>query len=128
MPKSFHFCNRNANHDFVSLNAPCITKSLCAAIHAKNSRLLLTAKAKISRTDSVSSQPMHASVMLTPYFKPALPSLGTFWLPDAMLDHILPCLYAIGDVPSLILLSIITPIMEFSPLAIWLATSAATLG
>jgi len=45
------------------------------------SRRCATDFASISRTDSVSSQPMHASVILTPYFRPDLPSLGTFWFP-----------------------------------------------
>lgn len=40
-----------------------------------------TASASSASTFSVSSQPMHASVMLTPYFKPSLPSFGTFWAP-----------------------------------------------
>jgi hypothetical protein len=42
---------------------------------------LLTALASDSSTVSVSSQPIHASVMDTPYFRPALPSAGTFWFP-----------------------------------------------
>jgi hypothetical protein len=48
----------------------------------KTSRLSATAFASTSRTDSVSSQPIHASVILTPYFRPDLPSFGTFWLPE----------------------------------------------
>ena len=44
-------------------------------------RRLRTAAASSSRTVTVSCQPMHASVMLTPYFRPVLPSGGTFWLP-----------------------------------------------
>lgn len=43
--------------------------------------LFCTAVASSSRTFSVSSQLMHASVILTPYWRPSLPSLGTFWLP-----------------------------------------------
>lgn len=45
------------------------------------SRRCFTALASSSRTETVSSQWMHASVMLTPYFKALGPSLGTFWLP-----------------------------------------------
>jgi hypothetical protein len=56
-----------------------------------------TASARLSKTSTVLSQLMHASVMLTPFFKPAGPSAGTFWLPSLIFD------------------SIMTPIMEFSP-------------
>jgi hypothetical protein len=45
------------------------------------SRRRLTESARSCKTDTVSCQPMQASVMLTPYFRPALPSFGTFWLP-----------------------------------------------
>jgi hypothetical protein len=37
--------------------------------------------ASTSSTSSVSFHPIQASVIDTPYFKPALPSGGTFWLP-----------------------------------------------
>jgi hypothetical protein len=40
---------------------------------------------------------MHASVILTPFFKPDGPSGGTFWLPSLIFD------------------SIMTPMMEDSP-------------
>jgi hypothetical protein len=53
----------------------------CPLCLFKISRLWATDFASNSRTDSVSSQPIHASVILTPYFRPDLPSLGTFWLP-----------------------------------------------
>lgn len=64
----------------------------CTWFHAcsfrlKTSRLFCTAFASVSRTASVSSQPMQASVMLTPYLSPALPSLGTFWFPASSLSN-----------------------------------------
>lgn len=72
----------------------------------------------------MSSQPMQASVMLTPYFRPALPSAGTFCAPakgvsemssarveekltlaDMALDHdshdrLLAVFYLLGEVCS----------------------------
>ena len=51
------------------------------ALAPTTSLLFLTAAASLARTASVSSQLIQASVMLTPYLRPALPSLGTFWLP-----------------------------------------------
>ena len=47
----------------------------------RSSLLFFTEFARSSSTVSVSSQPMQASVMETPYFRPALPSGGIFWLP-----------------------------------------------
>ena len=42
------------------------------------SRLVFTAPASTARTSSVSSQPIQASVIETPYLSPFLPSGGTF--------------------------------------------------
>ncbi len=46
-----------------------------------------TALARRSSTWTVSSQPMQASVMLTPYLRASLPSLGTFCAPARMLER-----------------------------------------
>lgn len=67
-------------------------------------------EASSSSTSTVDSQFMQASVMLTPFFKPLGPSAGTFWFPSLMLD------------------SIMTPTIPFSPALIWSATVCATLG
>lgn len=56
-----------------------------------------TAAARSSRTVTVLSQSMHASVMLTPFLSADGPSAGTFWVPSLMFD------------------SIMTPMMAFSP-------------
>lgn len=72
--------------------------------------LSATAEAKSSRTVTVVSQSMQASVMETPFFRPLGPSAGTFWLPSLMLD------------------SIMTPTMPVSPPRIWVAMSLATRG
>lgn len=72
--------------------------------------LFWTASASSARTLSVSSQPIHASVMETAYLRPDFPSLGIFWLPSLMCD------------------SIMTLMMASSPAAIWVASSWATLG
>src|SRR5271170_6978241 len=61
---------------------PFVNASFSLAFSASTSLLLLTASASISSTDSVSSHPIHASVMETPYLRQALPSAGTFWLPS----------------------------------------------
>jgi hypothetical protein len=73
-------------------------------------RRSLTDSAKPSRTSTVDSQLMHASVMLTPFFSPDGPSAGTFWLPSLIFD------------------SIMTPIIEDSPARSWSPTTFATLG
>jgi len=74
------------------------------------SRLALTAKARSLSTVTVSSQLMQASVIDTPFLSPATPSAGTSWR------------------PSLILLSIMTPMMPSSPARSCSAIEAATSG
>jgi hypothetical protein len=60
---------------------------------------------------TVISQDVQASVMLTPYFSSlSLPGGGSFWA------------------PSLMLLSIMTPMMSSLPLDTWLATLSHTMG
>lgn len=59
------------------------------AVFPRPSRRFRTACARVSRTFSVSSQPMHASVMLTPYLRPAFPSFGTFCAPS-LSQHLRP--------------------------------------
>jgi len=83
---------------------------VCPFCFEENSLLARTDAARSSRTSIVDSQLMHASVILTPFFKPARPSAGTFWLPSLMLD------------------SIITPMMDFSPARSCSPTTVATLG
>jgi len=73
-------------------------------------RLSLTASARPSRTSTVVSQLMQASVMLTPVFRPDGPSGGTFWLPSLMLD------------------SIMTPIIDISPARSCSPMTFATFG
>ena len=73
-------------------------------------RRLRTDAARLRSTSTVVSQPMQASVMLTPRFKPDGPSAGTFWF------------------PGLRLLSIMTPTMASSPASSCAPMAAATLG
>lgn len=53
------------------------TMAQCAPLTPNCDLLLATAPASSSSTASVSSQLMHASVILTPYLRPSLPSAGT---------------------------------------------------
>ena len=72
-----------------------------------------TAAARFSSTSTVVSHPMHASVMLTPFFNAAGPPSaadGTFWFPSCRFD------------------SIMTPTMADWPARSWSAMAAATLG
>ena len=71
-------------------------------------RLARTASASCSRTSTVLSQSTQASVILTPFCRDAKPppfAAGAFWL------------------PSLILLSIMTPTIPSSPLRSWSPTT-----
>ena len=72
--------------------------------------LALTASARSSSVATVDSQSIQASVMETPFFKPAGPSAGTFWLPSLMFD------------------SIMAPMIEFSPTRSWSPMTFATPG
>lgn len=69
-----------------------------------------TPRAKFRSTPTVVSQSMQASVMLTPFFRPARPPLVTFWLPAPRFD------------------SSITPTIPFSPAHSWSAMALATRG
>ena len=89
------------------ISQPYTTYAYVTASHFLRSR---TPRAKFRSTATVVSQSMQASVMLTPFFRPARPLSVTFWFPPLRFD------------------SIMTPTIPFSPAHSWSTMSFATSG